>query len=358
MARRSHTAARRRLARLRERAVFIAQCGLAAAAAWFVAGTVLGHATPFFAPITAIVCLGLSFGQRLRRVLELMVGVAIGVLVGDLIVGVVGSGVWQLGLVVALAMALAALVGSGPLLTTQAGVQASVVVTLVAAPEQAFSRWLDAVVGGSVALAVAVVAPRGPVLRPWQEAAEVLDEISQILRETADGLRSGDPDAESATLERARATDERLSSLREAAAEGMAVVRLSPLRRHHAADLQAITDLVTPLDRCVRNLRVLVRRAYVATWREERVPGGYVALIDSLAESAEEVAAGLAERVVPVGAQRGLIAIGELSAVVAGEAGLSGEVVRAQIRSMVVDLLMLTGMDYDEAGEMVPESLD
>ena len=30
---------------------------------------------------------------------------------------------------------------------------------------------------------------------------------------------------------------------------------------------------------------------------------------------------------------------------------------RAQIRSMVVDLLMLTGMPYDEAREHVPESM-
>ena len=38
-------------------------------------------------------------------------------------------------------------------------------------------------------------------------------------------------------------------------------------------------------------------------------------------------------------------------------AGLSGEVMRAQIRSMVVDLLMLTGMPLDEARDMVPESM-
>jgi hypothetical protein len=30
---------------------------------------------------------------------------------------------------------------------------------------------------------------------------------------------------------------------------------------------------------------------------------------------------------------------------------------RAQIRSMVVDLLMLTGMPQDEARDMVPESM-
>ena len=37
--------------------------------------------------------------------------------------------------------------------------------------------------------------------------------------------------------------------------------------------------------------------------------------------------------------------------------GLSAEVMRAQIRSMVVDLLMLTGLPADEARAHVPESM-
>ena len=40
--------------------------------------------TPFFAPIAAVVSLGTSYGQRLRRVAEVTLGVAIGVFVGDL----------------------------------------------------------------------------------------------------------------------------------------------------------------------------------------------------------------------------------------------------------------------------------
>jgi uncharacterized membrane protein YgaE (UPF0421/DUF939 family) len=342
--------------RLRLRGWPILQCGLAAALAWYLAGTVLGHPTPFFAPITAIVCLGLTFGQRPRRVVELTVGVAIGVLVGDLVISVVGSGVWQLGLVVVVAMSVAALVGSGPLLSTQAGVQASVVATLVAVPAQAFSRWLDAVVGGVVALAVALVAPRAPVLRPRVEAAEVLAEVADILRATAAGLRAGDADAVAATLERARATERRLDSLREAAAEGMAVVRLSPLRRRHEEEVQSVLDLLTPLDHCVRNLRVLVRRAHVATWRAEEVPASYVGLVEDLAGATDAVADELEDHALPAQARGALAWIAETSTAIAGDgrAGLSAEVVRAQVRSMIVDLLVLTGLDHEEAAEVVP----
>jgi len=43
---------------------------------------------------------------------------------------------------------------------------------------------------------------------------------------------------------------------------------------------------------------------------------------------------------------------------VAPNPGLSAEVIRAQVRSAVVDLLMLTGLTYDEARARVPASAD
>ena len=58
----------------------IAQCAVAAGVAWLIAADLLGHPTPFFAPVAAVVSLGTSYGQRLRRVAEVTVGVAIGVL--------------------------------------------------------------------------------------------------------------------------------------------------------------------------------------------------------------------------------------------------------------------------------------
>jgi DNA-binding transcriptional LysR family regulator len=50
-----------------------------------------------------VVSLGTTYGQRLRRVAEVTVGVAVGVLIADLLVLALGTGWWQLALVVALA---------------------------------------------------------------------------------------------------------------------------------------------------------------------------------------------------------------------------------------------------------------
>ncbi|MFI6458600.1 FUSC family protein, partial [Streptosporangium amethystogenes] len=52
----------------------IAQCAVGAALAWIVAVHLLGHTHPLFAPISVMICVGVGLGQRLRRVVELVVG--------------------------------------------------------------------------------------------------------------------------------------------------------------------------------------------------------------------------------------------------------------------------------------------
>ena len=64
----------RAVARLRSKAWHIGQAAIAAAVAWVVAKELLGHEIPFFAPIAAVVSLGTSYGQRLRRVAEVTSG--------------------------------------------------------------------------------------------------------------------------------------------------------------------------------------------------------------------------------------------------------------------------------------------
>src|SRR5688572_9489141 len=149
---RGRLSVRARVARLADKRWHILQCAVAAGVAWFVAADVLDHPTPFFAPIAAVVSLGTSYGQRLRRVAEVTLGVAIGVLIADLLVVQLGSGWWQLTLIVALAMSAAFLLDGGQLFVTQAAVQSIMVSTLLPDPGQGLVRWTDALVGGAVAL--------------------------------------------------------------------------------------------------------------------------------------------------------------------------------------------------------------
>jgi uncharacterized membrane protein YgaE (UPF0421/DUF939 family) len=68
---------------------------------------------PSFAPIAAVISLGLAVGERGRRAVELVIGVAFGVAIGDLLVSAVGVGAVQSAILVALAMVVAVFFGRG-----------------------------------------------------------------------------------------------------------------------------------------------------------------------------------------------------------------------------------------------------
>ncbi len=201
---RGRASVRERVVRLRQRGWQIGQCAVAAGLAWLLAAEVLGHPDPVFAPIAAVVSLGTSYGQRLRRVAEVTAGVAIGVLLGDLLVLQVGTGFWQIGMIVALAMVTAVLLDAGTLFVTQAAIQSIFVAALVPGSGAAFTRWTDALVGGAVALAAATLVPAAPLRRPRDAAASVLRTVSDLLRGAAEVMAEGDVEHGRALLAEAR----------------------------------------------------------------------------------------------------------------------------------------------------------
>lgn len=343
-----------RLTRLRSKGWHIGQCAVAAGVAWFLAHDVVGHPRPFFAPIVAVVCLGTSYGQRLRRVAEVTIGVAFGVLLADLLLLVIGTGAWQVTVLVALAMSLALLLNGGTLFVTQAAVQGIVVVTFAAAPGYALTRWLDALIGGSVALVAAAVVPRAPLRRPREQAARVVRRISALLRAAAQSARDGDVEHALAVLADARTTERLIRELQDAADEGLSVLASSPFRRGHSGQLRRMVELVEPLDRALRNTRVLVRRVAVSNYHNDPIPRAYAVLCEDLARAVDEIAESLTTDEESETARNALLHVGTGTAEVERVADLSADVVLAQIRSLVVDLLQVTGMDVLEATDALP----
>ncbi|GAB3957109.1 hypothetical protein GCM10027614_71560 [Micromonospora vulcania] len=109
---------------------------------------VLHVSQPVFAPISAVSTLAASVGQRLRRTIELIIGVTVGVVIGDLLLTLIGTGWWQLSLIVILAIAVALfLVGSAPVVI-QAGATAVLIATLSpSVRDLEIPRFVDALVG-------------------------------------------------------------------------------------------------------------------------------------------------------------------------------------------------------------------
>jgi uncharacterized membrane protein YgaE (UPF0421/DUF939 family) len=352
--RRGRMSVRARLHRLSGRSWHVGQCAAAAAVAWLLARHVLGHPAPFFAPVVAIVSLGTSYGQRLRRVAEVTAGVALGVGIGDLFVRWVGTGWWQIAVVVTLAMSAAILLDAGALIVTQAGVQSVVVTTLLPNPHAGLSRWLDAVVGGGVAIVAATIVPQAPLRRPRREAADIVAVLAELLREATKSAQDGDLDRAVQTLQRARDDASSLADLRAAAAEGLDIVRSSPFRRRRDVDVRRIADLVVPLDRALTNARVLVRRSVALARNGIRLPPEYAALVEQLAAAVDQIESELRMGRMPAAARPALIAVAEASATAPRSAELSVEVILAQVRSIVVDLLEAVGVDPDSAVALMP----
>jgi uncharacterized membrane protein YgaE (UPF0421/DUF939 family) len=344
-----------RLERLRSRGFLIGQTAVTAGLAWLLASEIFRHSSPFFAPIAAIICLGGTFGHRLGRGVEIALGVAVGIAVGDFFVQLFGAGVWQVTVVVALSMSVATLLGAGQLMITQAGVQALVVTVLLPDPTQGLDRWLDAVVGCVVALLVATVAPSSPLRQPARLAAQILRELAGTLDATVEALRSDDEQAADRVLERARATEGQLQRLATANDEGLAVVRHSPFRRRQRPAVQAYAELLDPLDRACRNLRVLARQAVTAVWRDHPVPAQYQDLLSGLARTAHSMAEELDADRLPSAARADLVALAETSSHLELAHSLPAVAILAQARSMVVDLLGLTGLAAEDARALVPD---
>jgi uncharacterized membrane protein YgaE (UPF0421/DUF939 family) len=337
----------------------IAQCAVAAGLAWLVAQRGLGHPVPFFAAVAAVVSLGVSFNQRLRRVGELAVGVAIGVAVGDLFVNLVGRGPWQLVVTVMIGMAAAQLLDGGPLLTSQAALQAVFVVTLPAPAGGVVTRWEDAVVGGAVALVVAAAAPPDPRRAAVAHARDLLATVAEVLLDTARAIRTSDAPLADAALDRIRRTQMDLDRWEDAIRAGEEISRISPLRRRARPDLIRYRLALEEVDHAVRNLRVAVRRAAYELDIGQDLPAPLAEVLDDLALALQLFRAELALHPGAAGADGAATAAlvtlaprldpGRLCA-----DSLSATVVVAQLRSAVVDLLGAQGMTPERARGLLP----
>jgi uncharacterized membrane protein YgaE (UPF0421/DUF939 family) len=340
--------------RLRASALPVVQCGLAAGLAWLVAFNVFGHERPFFAPIAAVISLGVSLANRLQRAVELVVGVSLGVLVGDLLISVIGSGWWQLTLVVTLAVGAAVFANGGTLLVNQAGASAVLVATLLPPGQTGgIDRCVDALIGGLVGVLVAAAIPSDPVAPARRTSRALLDELAAVLRGTADALRDRDPDAALAALQRARRTQPLIESLRAALHGGREVTTVSPLHRRRRRVLAGYAELAERADYAMRNARVVARRAYAALLDGEPPVPDLPDVLGELACAVDRLAAELNREGDLVRARAAIVDVVAHAKVMSDDAatllGASEQVLVAQIRSIAMDLLQATGMSRAEA---------
>ncbi|MBV8064523.1 MAG: FUSC family protein [Actinobacteria bacterium] len=216
----------------------ILQAAVAAGVSWELALQLPNHGRPFFAPIAAVIALGAEHGRRGKQAVEMMLGVAVGILVGAGIVAAAGVGWWQLVLGTLASLVITYAAGAGPLVRNQAAASTILIVALHQPGSNiAVQRLVDALVGGAVAIVLAqLLFPIDPVEHVLDETRRLRVRLADALARVGRALAARDVDDARAALADVDRIDER--RVEGALALAREVVRRAPRRRRQRGLLE------------------------------------------------------------------------------------------------------------------------
>ena len=336
----------------------VVQSALAAGLAWYATTLLLGDDRPFVAAIAAVISVGAVAGQTMRRAAEWMLGVAVGLAVAGLVILAIGTGPVQTGVMVGLAMGVALLIRGGIMFWTEVGVSA-ILVSGLDPTTQGVSpdRFVEALLGCGVALAVTAVFPSNPSLRVKKATRPILGDLATVYRDVAAAFIGGDLELSQRALSEARQIDSRVSQLLEELDGGYQIARYAPPRRRHLGPMGYHANTAGHLDLAVRDTRVLARAAVTLVSEKRATPGPLAEALLELALAVEALAGYLDKpeqlhdaRLFALGAAQEATRALDMS----DDPETSALV--GQIRATALDLLQAAGMDPSEALEALREA--
>lgn len=342
------------------------QMTAAGVGAYVIAERLLGHPSPLFAAVAALVSMGFTREPRLRKVIEVSVGCTLGVLIADMFVHALGAHVGTAILAVFLAVMLARFLDHGSVLAMQMGLQALLVVMVPAPPEAPLgplTRSVDAIVGGLTALLITVITPKDPRGEPVRELTGVVEELTRSLRETAAALRSSDSREAWHALIRARSIQAKIDEVTKALSSAKELTRYSPAHRRHRHYVNRLEEVADRLDLAVRSLRVMTRRAVSTIDHAALSDAGTANLatvLDELADGTRQLSRAVGQS--GPGFERWMDTARNSLAEVAVQLhpqkldihDLEGDALVLLVRTMLVDLLEASGADHDDAVAYLP----
>ncbi len=355
-----------RVNRLRSRSVYIIQATVGAGLAYWVAHVLFGHSQPFFAPISAVIILGLSGGDRMKKALEMSIGGIIGVAVGDILFEFVGQGPFQITLIVLAGLIVGSFITKSPLVANQI-VFGSILIATIFPPTEGMGgldRAVDAMIGSAIGIVTIALIPNSPLNQARREVCKVLGMASSVLSDVSYGLRNNDPQLIEDARDAVRGTQSNINSMLDAAKSGREAAEVSPIMWASRRNIRSLERILEPVDNAVRGVRVLSRRAMVLSEDHDEVSKAQLELIDSLSDILQELSelynhknkADVAHEIPEIVSK--LRKVGARASMgVVEEQSLSAYAILAQTRSIVVDLLMVCGMSRESAvASLVPTS--
>lgn len=344
--------------RVRANVEWLGQAMLATGVAWVLAQQIFGHPRPIFAPVAALIGVSAALGQRRRSLIEMVLGVALGIGIADSLVVLIGTGPAQIAAVVGGAMVVAIAFGGSPVLVGEAAASALLVVT-IQLPGTGLSgvRFLDSLLGGVVAIAVTSLLPRNPVEAVRRAVAPLLGEIAGTLEDVARALERRD--SELAERAWARSSRLRVAELETAVAAGREMLHLAPFRGGTREQFGRYEQAAAQIATMLTGVDALSRGAVRALSVDDNVPAPVPDSLRDLAETVrtlDEYLEDPAGR--PVVREPALRAAAQATLVLEQTANLSVSVIVAHVRSTAVDLIRGWGLDRAEAERLVREAAD
>jgi hypothetical protein len=321
------------------------QSTLAATTAWIVARRLVHHHQPFFAPISALVSLNTSLGERGLNALRLLLGVVVGIGVAELTLLVLGGGYGSLALATFVALTIARMFGSARIVLAQAAISAILTIA-VANGEVGYQRLTDALIGAGVALVFSqlLFSPEPlRLLRRFERNA--LAAMASALELTARGLDGEESSAERA-VESQRELRDHLSELARVRKASTRVARHSLAWRTQITPLVRESEDAGYLDLLGGSCLLLTRTSLEAAPDDRRLLAPCIrALSTTLADIAPHPGDRTARQGAVEGSLRILHEMRDLQADPTPE--LSAALTAARIA--VNDLLLFAGVQPDEA---------
>lgn len=356
--------------RLRDGWRSVLEATAAATIAWLIATRVFDHPQPFFAPAAALIVLGQARGQRTFRAVEVLLGVAGGVLVADIVAQALGPRTTLTILTIILVtLTVTVAIGASVVVRVQMAVSA-LYVAVVAPPTGAGVpfRFVDALVGGGVALiANQLIRPRNPLTPLAAQSHLIFAEVAGVIEEAADALERHDEAAARAALDRARSADVLVAKLREAVLAAREALWVDVHRRRRLTRVVTVEEAMAPLDYLVRNMRVLSRAAIGLSRLPEQPPAELVTAMRTLADAVRSVDEAMtadltgdedaAERFAEQGEEQALDALRSARHLLAVGAPLPVVMIVGQLRASAIDLLRAAGWDEIDSLSRVEAAL-
>lgn len=332
------------------------QIVVAVVASYAFSRYVLGHTVPLLSITVVISSLGFGRDARPRRVFDSVVGILIGILFSEVLFTLLGSGIWQIALILFLTFVVARFASPSAAFAAAAGIQSMMVMLLPDPDGGVLTRSVDGLVGGVIALLVTALVPRDPRAIARRDAGRLLSILAESFQALLDGLRGGDEPAASLAVERLRRTQPLVDDWNASLDSALSIARLSPFLRRHLPALRHQARVLHGLDLAARHLRVIDRR--VSFLVRDGAPR------PELAGVLAEFAAGIAELGAsiddPARAADAATRFEKLAprldpAVVVPGAPVTESVIVLLTRPLLVDLLIASGRTGDEARALLPE---